>query len=294
MLCTVKWYVPLGIAIVALGTARAAREVASERQDEVSRPYAPSPEAAPIVAGDYRELAADLLFVRLIGTFGSPENRADDLAALAEAIAALDPGFRRIYDIGPIAISAAKTGVDQPARFRALALLDAGMKQFPDDWKLPNIAGQIYLVDLETTDPKQRHEWDEKGTLLLESASRKPHAPAEAAMTAAMLQTKFGQHERAASSLRELLLITSDDKARGRIVEQLAKLEGENHDEIAAELLAARKQFDHEWKSVRPAVPATFYVLLGAPLGPRFDLEDLAIGGRPPIAEPIERLEPRE
>ncbi|MBA3819880.1 MAG: hypothetical protein H0X17_13375 [Deltaproteobacteria bacterium] len=282
------------LAVLSVGGARLARHAASSEalEQTADEPYAPSPAAAPIVTLGYRELAADLLFVRLLGYLGTEHSTAPGIAALAEAVAALDPRYRRIHEIGALAMSSAATGVDRSIHLRAVALLEAGARAFPDNWKLPNLAGQIYLVDLQTTDPAERRAWDERGSLLLESAARKPNAPAEAAMTAASLQTKLGQHERAVTGLRELLLITTDDQARQRIVEQLTQLSTASHDDIAAELLLARKRFEERWKAERPAVPATFYVLLGPPIEPGFDLGELSLGGLEPVSETIERLEP--
>ena len=67
----------------------------------------------------------------------------------------------------------------QASYLRALAVLEKGITIFPDDWKLPYLAGEIYTQDLQTTDPAQRRAWDERGTLLTESAIRKPKAPVE-------------------------------------------------------------------------------------------------------------------
>lgn len=291
----VKPVVPLLVAAVSLVGARAVRELAAaNRPAQISVPYAPSPAAAPFVSLGYRELAADLFFIRLVGAYGSEHNTADGLASLAEALVALDPKFPRIYEVGAVAMGSARTGVDNATHLRALAVLERGMREFPDSWRLPKLAGEIYLVDLQTTDAAQRRTWDQRGALLLESAARKPKAPPDAAMTSALIQTKLGQTERAIANLRELLLITNDARARERIADQLAKVAEENRDAIVAELLEARRQFEDAWKAERPALPASFYVLLGPPLEPGFDLEELAIGGRAPIVEPIERLEPLE
>ncbi len=286
--------VALLVAVLALAGARGARHLATtgDREESLDIPYAPSPAAAPIVTLGYRELAADLLFVRLVGYFGSEQNTAQGLAALAEAIATLDPRFRRVYEVGAFAMSAARTGVDPSIHLRAIALLEAGAREFPAHWKFPSLAGQIYLVDLQSDDPAQRRAWDEKGSRLLEAAARKPRAPAEAALTAAFLQTKLGQHERAVAGLRELLLITNDDDARQRILDELAKLSEQNTDAIATELLDARVRFERRWKAERPAVPPSFYILLGPVESRRFDLAELAVGGRTIVVEPVERLEP--
>src|SRR5436190_5221598 len=104
----------LALAFASLAGARAVRAVAIEHEAETAdaAPYAPSPRTAALVTLGYRELAADLLFVRLVGYYGSEHNTAQGIAALAEAMRALDPQFRRIYEVGAIAMQSARTGVD--------------------------------------------------------------------------------------------------------------------------------------------------------------------------------------
>ena len=174
-------------------------------------------------------------------------------------------------------------------------VLGNGMKAFPDDWRLPYLAGQIYTQDLETKDPAQRRAWDEKGTLLIESAIRKPGAPAEAAEWAAVMRTKLGEHERAVRELREMVLVTEDGKARDALIKRLATLENANADELAAEILETRKRFEAAWHRERPSLPASMYILLGPRIPPTFDMTDLATAGHDLIgSEPVEKLEPVE
>lgn len=286
--------VALLCAVLGLGTARLARGFATDSRgaDGMTRPYAPSPNAAPIVSLGYRELLADLLFARMLGYFGSQGNEASAIAELAEAIAALDPVFRRNYDVGPIAMTAAASGVDNNIHLRAIALLQRASEEFPSAFRYPNLAGQIYLVDLQTTDPALRRTWDEKGALLLESAARKPNAPADAGLQAAILQTRFGQQQRAIEKLRELILITDDKAAGEKLVAKLVELTNDEGSEIAAELFEGRRAFEREWLEKRPAVPATYYVLFGAPLGTTFDLAALATGHEVIGTHTFERLDP--
>lgn len=282
------------VALAAFSGARLARTAANEQSKEraVAAPYAPSPASAPIVALGYRELAADVFFVRTLGYLGSGDTEAAAVASLAEAVAALDPMFRRNYDVGSIAMSAAKRGVDNSIHLRAIALLEQASAAFPTMWRYPNVEGQIYIVDLETTDPEQRRAWDERGALLLETAARKPNAPPDLALHAAILQTRYGRQQRAMDNLRELLLITDDPRSRKQLIDKLAQLSKEDAAEIAAELGSERRAFDREWKSTRDAVPATMYVLLGRPLGATFDLAALATGGHDVIGtQPFERLD---
>lgn len=294
-----KVAIALGIAAISFGAARFAREAAkAERTDtDQEQPWAPSPSSAPYVALAYREAFADLMFVRLRGYFGGEHTSPDAVASVCEAIISLDPRFHRAYEYCGGAISfymLTSKAADQSVLLRAIAMLERGTHEFPTDWRIPNLAGQIYTQDLQTDDPRQRREWDEKGMLLIESAIRKPGAPAELQDWAAVMRTKYGQQQRAVRDLREVLLMTSDAKARKILIDRLAQLENQNADEIAGEIFEARRRFDRAWASARPTIPAIWYVLLGPRLEPGFDPVDLATGGRdlvtnePPTTEPIE------
>ncbi|MGN6104628.1 MAG: hypothetical protein ACTHU0_05965 [Kofleriaceae bacterium] len=285
----------VAFAVASLAGARGARELATDLRaaQGVDEPYAPSPGAAPILSLGYRELATDLLFIRLASYFGGEANTGSGVAGLVEAIVALDPHFRRIYEWGARAMTAARSGVDQRIYLRAIAVLDEGARAFPDYWKIPYAAGQIYMLDLQTTDPAQRRAWDERGARLLERAVRQPGAPAYAALSAAHLRSRIGQSQRAVDDLREMFLVTNDEGSRKRILEKLAELQEQNADELAAELLEARHQLEGARDRDRSELPISMYILLGPVAAPGFDLTDLATGGRDLIgAEPAERLEP--
>lgn len=270
------------LACAGLATARVARTSAKEvrAEDEHVRPFAPTPAAAPFLSLGYREATADLLFVRLRGYFGEFESPPEGIADLCEAIVELDPRFQRIYEYCGHAMAFARGNTPQTIFLRALALLERGAREFPNDWRILNLAGQIYTQDLKTDDPAQRRAWDEKGILLVESAIRKPGAPAELQGWAAIMRTKYGQLERAAEGLREMLLLTHDSKARKALIERLAQLEEQSAEEIASELYEARMRFEVAWRRERSTVPPTWYVLLGGRIPQAFDMTELATGGR--------------
>ena len=282
----VKILAAVAVGIAGLATARLAREAVGARTEIVEEPYAPSPAAAPIVVLGYREVFADLLTIRLTGYYGGHEATANGIGSLAEAVVALDPRYQRVYEYGANAMTLAKE-TDQSTYLRAIALLERGVVEFPDDWKIPFLAGEIYSQDLVTDDPAQRRAWDERATLLTETAIRKPGAPVSAATWAAYMRTKLGQHDRAVKGLREMLLITSDKAARERIIDRLAELEKSDAAEIAAEV------FEAAWERDRRDIRDTMYVLIGPRLTPGFDMADLATGGADLVgSQPIEKLEP--
>ncbi|HEY1815443.1 MAG TPA: hypothetical protein VGG74_24005 [Kofleriaceae bacterium] len=286
-------WLAFGIAAVGLVTAHVTRVAAELGNEADAEPYAPSPIAAPIVSLGFREVAADLFAIRLVGYYGDRESSANGVASLTEAIVALDPQYHRIYEYGANAMTIAATGVTQATFHRAIAVLEQGIREFPDDWRLPLLAGEMYNQDLQTDDPKQRRAWDERATALTEAAIRKPGAPQEAATWVAFMQTKLGQRDRAIRGLHELLLVTNDADARKRMIAKLATLENTDSAELAGEIFEERKKLDARWLRDRPELPEPMYILLGPRLAPGFDMTDLATGGADLAGStPVERLEP--
>ena len=291
-----RTYLLVASAVASIGIARAARIAAQDEHTEtaIDVPYAPSAATAPFIAIGYREALADLLWVRLTSYFGSDRSTSDGVATLVEAIAALDPQFHRPIEWGARATTIAHYGVDQNSYLRAIAILDAGAQRFPDDWRLPYLEGQIYTQDLLTTDPAQRRAWDDKGTLLVEKAIRKPGAPAEAAEWVAVMRTRMGQHQHAVDGLREMLLVSGDQEARERLIAKLAELDHADAAQLRDEYDASRARFTDAWQRDRPGIPPTMYVLVGARPKPGVDMTDLATGGRDLVVpdEPPPPLEP--
>ncbi len=271
-------------ALASLATAQAARSIANEeRSVEVVDPYAPSPESAPFLSLGYRELGADLMFFRLVGYVGGKDYSAEGVASLVEAVHAMDPRHKKIYEWGALAMMLAARKdqhTDNAVFLRAIKLLEEGQREFPTEYRYPELAGQCYLVDLHTQDVAQRRAWDEAGAAQLNKAIRLPGAPSNLATMVATIHTKLGKRERAIRELKEMLLITDDDGARANLLDKLAELEGTDSAELAAEIFEERRKFETQWRHERPYMPAGLYILVGPHGKPGFDPADLATGGR--------------
>lgn len=283
---------------LALGLAAGARGLGALAQDQRSRwpqtldpPYAPAPASAPLLSLGYREAYADYLWVRVVTYFGGDDDRASATRPLVEAIVALAPRFQRIYAWGGLAMSAMGTGATEADYRAAIAVLERGARLFPDDWRIPLYAGQIYVTNLRSTDPDQARADQAAGARWLERAVRIPGAPTNMATVAAGLRTRLGQQEQAIRDLRELILYTTDRDQRDKLVAKLAKLQGTRSDELDWELAVTSRRFAEAWDRERPELPPSTYLLVGPPLRSWFDPADLAIdrdliGVEPPI-EPL-------
>ena len=287
------------LAVALAGTAHAvgghANELRARWPATLDPPWAPAAGSARLVSLGYRETLADLLWIRALGYVGGEDDRASSTRQLIEAIVALDPRFRRVYSWGGLAMSALGTGATEADYLAAIAVLERGAREFPDDYKIPLYAGQIYVTQLHSDDPEQTRAWQTAGARWLERAVRVPGAPKNVGTLAAHLRTKLGQREQAIRDLRELILYTSDRDQRDRLVKKLAELQGTASEAIDYELAVAARRFTDAWTHDRPELPPSAYILVGPPLPSYFVLDDLAVD-RDLIGadEPIEPLEPVE
>src|SRR5262249_40278271 len=160
----VKIWAAVAIAAIGFAGARSARSLARDREpaEYTAAPYAPSKASAPFISLGYHELAADVLFVRLRAHFGGVQDTGARMRSLCEAIVALDPKEHYTYEFCARAMTLAREGVDQSIFWRAIGLLETGIKEFPNEWRFPNLAGQIYTQDLVTDNPVLRRKWDER------------------------------------------------------------------------------------------------------------------------------------
>lgn len=291
--------VALLVALLLWGGARTLGAHANQTRAGWPRtsdlPFAPSAAAAPYVTLGYRELAADLLWIRLVGYVGGDDDRAGGSRALIEAIVALDPTFEKAYGFIGVAMSGINTQPSTDDLLAAIRLLEAGMKRFPLNYKLPQVAGHIYTGEMETDDPELRKQWDLAGVRMFDRAASVPGAPKTVATAAAHLRTKHGQREKAIENLRELIVYTTDPGDRQILIDKLAALAESNAADIDYELEIEARRFERAWQATRPELPPTQYLLVGPPLSPSFRLEDLAVDrdliGSEELIEPLPPLE---
>lgn len=256
-------------------------------------PFAPSEGTAPYVSLGYREMMADLLWIRALGYVGGNDDKAAGTRALVEAIVALDPRFERVYPFTGAALSGVGTDPSKEDLLASIRVLERGMVEFPQNCKIPLMAGQVYTVELESDDPEEVARWQLLGVRYLERAVRITGCPKDVATFAAHLRTKLGQRDKASRDLRELILYTDDATERARLVAKLAEIEEKDADALAYELDVEKERFEAAWRATRPHVTPTMYLLLGPPLKSSFRLGDLAVD-RDLIGseEPIEPLPP--
>jgi hypothetical protein len=223
----------------------------------------------------YRELLADVLWCRLLVYYGSNWGGDGDLSQVEDFIddiIALTPKFRPVYEWSAYSVTY-RTGTATQAEFlSSIRYLERAMREFPDEYKYPWIAGARYYFDLWSHDPEVTRRYRERGAELLEQAMTKPNAPQDLATTAANMRSKLGQHHRAMDNLRQMVLSTNDATARNTMLRRVRIASPE----LADELDHAARALQERWLDGAPMVPVDFFILLGEKPSPLIDLRRLA------------------
>ncbi len=240
----------------------------------------PPPSAVRWLSLDYRELSADLMWIwaiqyytsQHIGITGSSDLRF--MGDFIDAIIALDPKFKRVYNWAADAVTFVRGHATQEEFLQSVNYLEQGIKQFPDDYNLHHRAGMRYYLDLYDKDPATRNAWRRRGAELIEAAIRKPGAPPDAATLAASVLSNIGKHERALKVLQQMLLTTDNRAAQNKILTRLKDMtEGTS---VVAELEAFTERFNRRWKLSLPFAKSSLYVILGDRPSPGIDFDKLA------------------
>jgi hypothetical protein len=143
------------LLLVALfaGSALSLHKVESLRGKEATLEeilYLPSGKVLKRLSLGYSGLLANIYWTRAVqyfgGKFGRPSSRFDLLAPLLDITTDLDPKLIVAYDTGSIFLSQSPpNGAGQPDK--AVALIEKGIRENPEHWRLYFTLGFIHYVD---------------------------------------------------------------------------------------------------------------------------------------------------
>jgi hypothetical protein len=150
------------------GSVFSLRKVQSLRGKEATLEeilYLPSGKVLKRLSLGYSGLLADIYWTRAVQYFGSrfgrPSSRFDILAPLLDITTDLDPHLIVAYETGSIFLSQPPPqGAGQPDK--AVALLEKGIRQNPDHWRLYFSLGFVHYLDRR--DFKAAQEAFQKGS----------------------------------------------------------------------------------------------------------------------------------
>jgi len=209
-------YAEIAIAVAALALLVAASrgvEGLAQKKHRLEVLYLPSGQFVTQASLGYRDLAADVLWFRMVQYYGGYRMGENDIALFAhlvDVITDLDPQFTYAYVFGALIMA---QDLDQFKQ--GIGFLEKGVRNNPHDWWLPFELGFLNYV----------HARDYSQALFyFEKAARLPGAGPQAARFAAFVAAKAGYVETSIAMWEELAR-TSDNKyireLAGRYIEKL-------------------------------------------------------------------------
>jgi len=195
-----------------------AQRVGVAQQHEELRLF--PPEAMRLLALEYRDLVADLIFSRTTSFHGGVLKRGEQLDAQTwraiyqrlDASSRLDPYFVDPYYFGQAVLT-----WDAQMPREANALLDRGRRYRTEDWVMPFFMGFNAFYFL--------HDKSQGAAYLMEAA-RRPGSPPLAGLLAARLSSESNGGETAIAFLQELEAQTDDQGTKEEIRRRIGALRG--------------------------------------------------------------------
>jgi len=196
--------------------------------------YIPSPKILEKISLGYGALVADIYWTRAVQYFGSEHHRATSdyklLPPLLDIATTLDPKLIPAYDFGSIFL-ASQPPLGAGEQVEAVNLLQRGIKNNPEQWKLYQDIGFIYYMELK--DYKKAAE-------AFKQASEIPGAHPFLKIMAARTLTLGGDFQTSQMLWESLYDSSKDPAIRDSAVKHLRALYS---DEEVSELEARIQQF---------------------------------------------------
>jgi hypothetical protein len=252
-------WLALGLVLSGLGTQYFKQEVRfAETQVVAVREvaYVPPPAVLRWASLANPGFMADLMHIRGHQYFVKhmfSDRHYPHLDRYVEAILALDPRIRRLYDWLPMAYKMGPT-ITAEAVHRSIAIAEEGLRWFPNDWRLYTEIGYNYLFELRSEDPEVQADYQRKGR---EHFAIAAHLPGSGLDPSFLLEL-FAQKNENQLALRYFYSVYLDatEEQQKELLLRIRELEAE-------EAVSALEQRDAEWKRDFPFVDRRFFELLG-------------------------------
>ena len=172
--------------------------------------YLPSGPYLRMAALEFKEAAADLLWLQAIQFVGNKDPSGRDynwFYNVIDRVTDLDPKFAYSYQLGGIVLSVLSDHVDL-----SNALLEKGLKHNPNDWQIPFHLGFNYLYHIQ--DPLKAAQY-------MEIASKLEGSPPYLPLLTARLYKEGGEKQTALIFLEGMYRASKDEKIRERIAQRI-------------------------------------------------------------------------
>jgi tetratricopeptide (TPR) repeat protein len=196
--------------------------------------YFPSGQFMEAVTVGYDNLAADLVWLRAMQYYG--EHRLSDLKYqyldhIFDVLTSLDPRFVDAYTFGSLLLAD-----DAKEPDNAMRLLDKGMRNNPDDWRIPFTKGFICYVFLRDY---------QKAGRFFQLSSRMEGAPEMAARFASFAFQKGGDRITAVNLWTELYARSNNEVEKVTALRYIKELVSSILDDKVNEFAAKHGRYPH-------------------------------------------------
>lgn len=233
----------------------------------------PSPEQTVALSLGHRAALADLLFAKVLVGFGirsQERRRFEFLGRYLDTIVALDPTLRDTYYYADtlLTFQAVKPPIEN--HYKARALMERGLEQFPRDAELWLVTGQYvsFIAPGQLPDPEARQAWRTAGARMLARACEIQADDGilnRKCIGAASTLSDAGEREASIRFLERLLALSDDERIRARA---RALLEAELGRQLNATLADRRTRFRELHGADLRFIGRDLYLLLGPPFDP--------------------------
>ena len=213
-LLTGSLLVVLGGATVGILAVVERQRPAMVRAAELA--YLPKGEYLRVAVLGYRQMAADLIWLKAVQHFGERKQTTEGYLWAYHAVDVLtdvDPKFAFAYQAAGIVL-----GVWANLPRESIALLTKGMRHNPEVWQLPFYVGYDYFYEVH--DPVQAAKY-------LRIASELPGAPAYLPKLAARMTVEAGDPDAALEFLQRLYQQLQDERLRESLVQRMKEVVAE-------------------------------------------------------------------
>jgi tetratricopeptide (TPR) repeat protein len=208
------------VAITLLVVSSRSIERISRKKLNIEVMYLPSAQFMDHIALQYRNLAADILWFRMIQYYGGYRDNENDCSLfthLVDVVTDLDPQFTFAYRLGALIIS---QDLGHPQA--GVEILKKGMEHNPKNWWLPFELGFLYYVDAR--------DYENASKYFLQ-ASRLPGAEEITVRFAAFVAAKAGHTETSIKMWEELAETSENPYIRELAKRYIDKLESKSAQE---------------------------------------------------------------
>jgi len=204
----------IGSLIVVLVVAQAwtlsrleHRRPPAARAEELS--YLPKGAYLKVVALGYRQMAADLIWLKAVQHFGERKQTASGYRwafHAVDVVTDVDPAFAYAYQAAGTIL-----GVWAGLPRESIAISTKGMRYHPDIWQLPLMVGYDYFYELHDV---------RAGARYFRMAAVLPGAPEYLGKLAARMTVEAGDPDAALEFLQRLSMQTQDERIRAGLLKR--------------------------------------------------------------------------